>query len=59
MNPDPNNISIRAGILYRSLTRDLTNLSLLVRRHFDALLVTMHQSGTYWLIHQLSYILAK
>ena len=46
-------------MLYRLLTRDLTNLSLLHRRNFQALLVTMHQSGTYWLIHMLSYILVR
>jgi hypothetical protein len=52
-------MAMQPGMSYRFVTRDLTNLSLLRRRKFDALLVTMHQSGTHWLIHLLSYILSR
>ena len=44
---------------YRALRRDCFNLSLLTHRDFDAMLITMHQSGTHWLKYMLTLSLAE
>jgi len=42
-----------------ALRRDCFNFSLLAHRDFDAMLITMHQSGTHWLKYMLTLTLAK
>ena len=44
---------------YHVLHRDCFNFSLLAHRNFDAMLITMHQSGTHWLKYMLTLSLAK
>jgi len=44
---------------YHALRRDCFNFSLLAHRDFDAMLITMHQSGTHWLKYMLTLALAK
>lgn len=44
---------------YPRITRDLTNLSLIRHAPCDALIVSLHQSGTHWLRHMLSVLMAK
>lgn len=41
------------------LTRDLTNLSLIRQPHCDGHIVSLHQSGTHWLRHMLSVLMAN
>ena len=44
---------------YHALRRDCFNFSLLAHRDFDAMLITMHQSGTHWLKYMLTLALVK
>ena len=44
---------------YHALRRDYFNFSLLAHRDFDAMLITMHQSGTHWLQYMLTLALAE
>ena len=44
---------------YHALRRDWFNFSLLAHRDFDAMLVSMHQSGTHWLQYMLTLALVK
>lgn len=44
---------------YRRLTRDVTNLSLVKRRGYDGYAVSMHQSGTHWLLHMLAVAISE
>ena len=44
---------------YHALRRDCFNFSLLAHRDFDAMIITMHQSGTHWLKYMLTLALAK
>ncbi len=55
MIPTSDEIRLRA----RSLNRGLFNPPTLHRRHFDGVLVTMHQSGSHWLKYMLSLILTN
>ncbi|MEX2672013.1 MAG: sulfotransferase domain-containing protein [Phycisphaeraceae bacterium] len=48
-----------ASLVLRSLLVDLPNLSLLARRHWHAVLVTQHHSGTHWLIHMLTELMSQ
>jgi hypothetical protein len=45
--------------LYYRVTRDLTNLSLVRRRGHDGYVVSMHQSGSHWLLHMLAAAIAE
>jgi hypothetical protein len=45
--------------LYDRVTRDLTNLSLVRRRGHDGYIVSMHQSGSHWLLHMLAAAIAE
>jgi hypothetical protein len=44
---------------YYRLTRDATNFSLVRRRGYDGYVVSMHQSGTHWLLHMLAAAIAE
>jgi len=44
---------------YYALRRDWFNFSLLAHRDFDAMLISMHQSGTHWLQYMLTLALVK
>ena len=44
---------------YHTLRRDWFNFSLLAHRDFDAMLISMHQSGTHWLQYMLTLALVK
>lgn len=44
---------------YHALRRDLSNFSLLAHRDFDAMLISMHQSGTHWLQYMLTMALVE
>lgn len=44
---------------YHALRREYINLSLLVHRDFDSMLITMHQSGTHWLKYMLTLALVE
>ena len=44
---------------YHALRRDWFNFSLLAHRDFDAMLISMHQSGTHWLQYMLTLALVK
>jgi hypothetical protein len=44
---------------WHAARRDWTNLSFRRHRHFDAYVVTMHQSGTHWLKYLLSLVLTR
>ncbi|MFT5425240.1 MAG: hypothetical protein ACI9ZT_000164 [Gammaproteobacteria bacterium] len=44
---------------YHALRRDCFNFSLLAHRDFDAMLITMHQSGTHWLQYMLTLALVE
>ena len=50
----PNNMSTHIAYAYHCLRRDVSNFSLVKRRHFDGMLISMHQSGTHWLKHMLA-----
>lgn len=41
------------------ITRDLTNLSLVRRPRCDGHIISLHQSGTHWLRHMLSVLMAR
>jgi len=45
--------------MYHALRRDFSNFSLLVHRDFNAMLISMHQSGTHWLQYMLTMALVK
>ena len=45
--------------MYHALRRDIFNFSLLANRDFDAMLISMHQSGTHWLQYMLTMALVK
>jgi len=45
--------------LHDRVTRDLTNLSLVKRRGHDGYVVSMHQSGSHWLLHMLAAAIAE
>lgn len=45
--------------LYYRVTRDSTNLSLIKRRGYDGYAVSMHQSGTHWLMHMLAVAITE
>ncbi len=44
---------------YHALRRDCFNFPLLAHRDFDAMLITMHQSGTHWLKYMLTLPLSE
>jgi len=44
---------------YHLLRRNYFNFSLLAHRDFDAMIITMHQSGTHWLKYMLTLALVK
>ena len=44
---------------YYRVTRDTTNLSLVRRRGHDGYVVSMHQSGSHWLLHMLAAAIAE
>jgi len=44
---------------YHALRHYCFNFSLLAHRDFDAMLITMHQSGTHWLKYMLTLALAE
>lgn len=44
---------------YPRITRDLTNLSLIRHAPCDAHIISLHQSGTHWLRHMLSVLMAR
>ena len=50
----PNNMSTHIAYAYHCLRRHVSNFSLVKRRHFDGMLISMHQSGTHWLKHMLA-----
>ncbi len=39
--------------------KELTNVSLLYNRHFDGVIVSMHQSGSHWIKHILTSMFVK
>lgn len=41
------------------IARDLTNLSLVRQPHCDGHIISLHQSGTHWLRHMLSVLMAR
>lgn len=41
------------------ITRDLTNLSLVRQPRSDGHIISLHQSGTHWLRHMLSVLMAR
>lgn len=45
--------------IYHALRRDYFNFSLLAHRDFDAMLITMHQSGTHWVKYMLTLALVN
>ena len=46
--------STQLSYAYHCLRRDISNFSLVKRRQFDGVLISMHQSGTHWLKHMLA-----
>ena len=57
--PEVINTSTRLSYAYHCLRRDISNFSLVKRRHFDGVLISMHQSGTHWLKHMLASALTE
>ena len=59
MPPTSRNGLMKFRYLYYRVTRDLTNLSLVRRRGHDGYVVSMHQSGSHWLVHMLAAAIAE